>query len=98
MAQIAGVELEDSGLALSIHYHHVELGLQHAVEQIVDDYVAYHPSLTKTMGKMVLNCNLGLIGRAVMYILSELGLDAEDVVPFYLGDNVSDEDAFQRIE
>lgn len=36
-------------------------------------------------------------GRAVMYILSALGLDAENVVPFYLGDDVSDEDAFSAL-
>lgn len=36
-------------------------------------------------------------GRAVMFILSELGLDAENVVPFYLGDDVSDEDAFNAL-
>ncbi|CAH0481875.1 unnamed protein product [Peronospora belbahrii] len=99
-AHIAGAELEDNGLALSIHYRHVDLALQNAVEQIVDDYVAYHPSLIKKMGKMVFELRPRVDwdkGRAVMYILSELGLDAEDVVPFYLGDDVSDEDAFNAL-
>ena len=32
-----------------------------------------------------------------MYILSELGLDLDNVVPFYLGDDISDEDAFSAL-
>ncbi|KAG7386206.1 NADH dehydrogenase Fe-S protein subunit 4 ndufs4 [Phytophthora pseudosyringae] len=112
-AHIGGAELEDNGLAMSVHYRHpthlsvlcvttgqVDPALQNAVEQIVDDYVAYHPSLTKKMGKMVFELRPRVDwdkGRAVMYILSELGLDAEDVVPFYLGDDVSDEDAFNAL-
>ncbi|KAF4321325.1 hypothetical protein BBO99_00005042 [Phytophthora kernoviae] len=99
-AHIAGAELEDNGLAVSVHYRHVDPALQNAVEHIVDDYVAYHPSLTKKMGKMVFELRPRVDwdkGRAVMYILAELGLDAEDVVPFYLGDDVSDEDAFNAL-
>jgi hypothetical protein len=38
---------------LSVLCVQVEPALQNAVEQIVDDYVAYHPSLAKKMGKMV---------------------------------------------
>ncbi|KAI9913187.1 hypothetical protein PsorP6_004938 [Peronosclerospora sorghi] len=99
-AHIAGVAMEDNGLAMSVHYRHVDLALHNAVEQIVDDYVAFHPNLTKKMGKMVFELRPRVDwdkGRAVMYILSELGLDAEDVIPFYLGDDVSDEDAFSAL-
>ncbi|KAG6975709.1 hypothetical protein JG688_00002097 [Phytophthora aleatoria] len=99
-AHITGAELEDNGLAISVHYRHVDPALQNAVEQIVDDYVAYHPGLTKKLGKMVFELRPRVDwdkGRAVMFILSELGLDAEDVVPFYLGDDVSDEDAFNAL-
>ncbi|RLN50104.1 hypothetical protein BBJ28_00008240 [Nothophytophthora sp. Chile5] len=99
-AHILGAELEDNGLAISMHYRHVDPTLQGAVEQIVDAYVAFHPSLVKKLGKMVFELRPRVDwdkGRAVMFILAELGLDAEDVVPFYLGDDVSDEDAFNAL-
>lgn len=74
--------------------------LQHEVERIVDDYVMFQPSLVKKHGKKVFELRPRVDwnkGRAVMFILAELGLDADDVVPFYLGDDVSDEDAFSAL-
>lgn len=97
VAHIPGAELEDNRLAVSVHYRHVPVHLQGLVESIVDKYIALHPSLVKKHGKKVFELRPRVDwnkGRAVMYILEELGLDAENVVPFYLGDDVSDEDAF----
>jgi trehalose 6-phosphate phosphatase len=36
-------------------------------------------------------------GKAVLYLLQALGLDRDDVVPLYLGDDVTDEDAFEAL-
>ncbi|KAF1331148.1 Trehalose-phosphatase, partial [Globisporangium splendens] len=100
LAEIPGAEIEDNRLAVSVHYRHVAPALQSVVERIVDDYVAHHPSLVKKHGKKVFELRPQVDwnkGRAVLFILSQLGLDAENVVPFYLGDDVSDEDAFNAL-
>lgn len=97
IAHIPGAEMEDNRLAVSVHYRHVAPALQAEVERIVDSYIELHPTLVKKHGKKVFELRPRVDwnkGRAVMYILEELGLDAENVVPFYLGDDVSDEDAF----
>ena len=34
-------------------------------------------------------------GKAVLYLLTALGLDGDDVAPLYLGDDITDEDALR---
>lgn len=36
-------------------------------------------------------------GRAVLHLLKTLDLDTDDVVPLYLGDGITDEDAFRAL-
>ncbi|MBS1202942.1 MAG: hypothetical protein H6R22_1451, partial [Chromatiaceae bacterium] len=36
-------------------------------------------------------------GRAVRWLLSRLGLDNPDVLPIYIGDDLTDEDAFSAL-
>jgi trehalose 6-phosphate phosphatase len=36
-------------------------------------------------------------GRAVLALMAELGLDGPEVVPIYVGDDTTDEDAFRAI-
>jgi trehalose 6-phosphate phosphatase len=55
------------------------------------------PGLRKTGGKKVFEIRPDVEwdkGRALLWLLNRLGLDAPDVVPLYLGDDLTDEDAF----
>jgi trehalose 6-phosphate phosphatase len=36
-------------------------------------------------------------GKAVLYLLEALDLNRDDVVPMYLGDDITDEDAFEAL-
>jgi trehalose 6-phosphate phosphatase len=60
-----------------------------------------HPGELKvTPGKMVYEIQPKLDwdkGKAVLYLLKALGLDGDDAAPVYLGDDVTDEDAFRAL-
>src|SRR5215211_7544256 len=56
-----------------------------------------HDELKMTPGKMVYEIQPKLDwdkGKAVLRLLETLGLDRDDVVPLYVGDDITDEDAF----
>ena len=53
-----------------------------------------------TPGKMVFEIQPNLNwdkGKAVLYLLEALELDGEDVLPLYLGDDITDEHAFRAL-
>jgi trehalose 6-phosphate phosphatase len=96
-----GTAVEEKKASVAIHYrqvpseHHEEIG--RFVEAILGD----HPDELKvTPGKMVYELQPKLDwhkGRAVLHLIDVLGLDSEDVAPVYLGDDVTDEDAFRAL-
>jgi trehalose 6-phosphate phosphatase len=69
------------------------------VGRVVEEILAEHPSELKvTPGKMVYEVQPNIDWdnvKAVLYLLVALGLD--DVAPLYLGDDLTDEDAFEAL-
>ncbi len=63
--------------------------------------MAEHPhELKVTPGKMVYEIQPNVDwdkGKAVLHLLDALGLDGDEVMPLYLGDDLTDEDAFAAL-
>src|SRR5918994_2104672 len=68
---------------------------------LVEKILAEHPDgLKVTPGKMVYEVQPNIDwdkGKAVLYLLGALDLDRDDVVPIYLGDDITDEHAFEAL-
>lgn len=97
---IPGVIVEHKKYAASVHYRMADETRVPEVERIVDDVLAQHPALRKGAGKKVFELRPAMEwdkGRAVLWLLEALGLDRPDVVPIYIGDDVTDEDAFRAL-
>jgi len=66
-----------------------------------DAVIAEHPKELKlTPGKMVQEIQPKIDwdkGKAVLYLLEVLDLSGDDVAPLYIGDDITDEDAFQAL-
>jgi len=101
LSGIDGVLIEDKKFSIAVHYRQVADQDISRIEHAVDDVVEGQPQLTKTHGKKVLEVRPQLEwdkGKAVLWLLQALNLDSRDVMPLYIGDDVTDEDAFAVLE
>jgi trehalose-phosphatase len=101
LADISGVLIEPKKSSVAVHFRLVSAEQRPAVKKLVDTLLSEHPEELKvTPGKMVFEIQPRLDwdkGEAVLYLLKALDLDRDDVVPIYLGDDITDEDAFRAI-
>jgi trehalose 6-phosphate phosphatase len=101
LAPIAGAMVEPKRASVAAHYRLVAESQRPEVERVVKRLLAEHEGdLKVTPGKMVYEIQPKLDwdkGRAVLHLLSTLGLDGDDVVPIYVGDDITDEHAFAAL-
>ena len=86
-----GAVVEPKKSSVAVHYRLVEEHERPRIKAIVDDVLAAEPdALRVTPGKMVYEIQPKIDwdkGKAVLYLLEALGLDGEDVLPLYVGDD-----------
>src|SRR5215213_2749668 len=98
---IEGGLVEPKRSSVAAHYRLVSDEERPRVKEVVDTILARYPDELKvTPGKMVYEIQPKLDwdkGKAGLYLLEVLRLDRDDVVPLYLGDDITDEDAFEAL-
>ncbi|KAJ7982547.1 Trehalose 6-phosphate phosphatase [Quillaja saponaria] len=96
---IRGTKVENNKFCVSVHYRNVDEKSWKMVGQCVHDVLKDYPHLRLTHGRKVLEVRPVINwdkGKAVTFLLESLGLsDSEDVLPIYVGDDRTDEDAFK---
>jgi trehalose 6-phosphate phosphatase len=96
---LAGVSVEPKRASVAVHYRLADDSAREKVAVVVRDLLASRrDELKLTPGKMVYELQPKLDwnkGRAVDYLIDTLGLAGPRLVPLYLGDDVTDEDAFR---
>ena len=101
VAPVKGALVEPKKTSVAVHYRLVDERERPRIQAIVKSEVGAHSGALRLMeGKMVYEIQPRLEwdkGRAVLYLLEALGLDGDDVVPLYVGDDVTDEDAFRAL-
>ena len=96
-----GHALERKHFSLAVHYRQVEDARVGEVASAVEEVLAGNTRLVKGLGKKVFELRPRLDwdkGKAVLWVLRTLGLDRNEVMPFYLGDDTTDEDAFAVLQ
>lgn len=101
LRDVDGVLIETKKTSIAVHYRLVAEDsvavVRHAVGQVMEN----HPELRLTPGKKVLEIQPGLDwdkGKAVLWLLDALDLNRPGILPVYMGDDVTDEDAFRALK
>ncbi len=98
---IEGAIVERKRYGVSLHYRLVKPSEVPALERAFDRAACDHPGLRKTYGKMVLELRPDLEwgkGDAVLSIMGRLNAGGSNIVPLFIGDDLTDEDAFRALE
>jgi trehalose-phosphatase len=97
---IEGAFVERKRFAIAVHYRLAADQDVGAIEAIVEDARRGHASLRKMDGKKVFELQPDVEwdkGRAVLWLREALGVDRSDYLTIYIGDDVTDEDAFRAL-
>ncbi|KAF9616724.1 hypothetical protein IFM89_032000 [Coptis chinensis] len=96
---IEGAKVENNKFCVSVHYRNVDEKNWTTIAKSVHEILKGHPRLRLTHGRKVLEVRPVIDwdkGKAVEFLLDSLGLsECEDVLPIYVGDDRTDEDAFK---
>jgi len=98
--EMPGVRVEGKKYAITVHYRGAEAATIVEVEQQVDRLVARFPELKKSSGKKIFELRPAVDwdkGRAMQALLGQYHIDCSRVIPLYIGDDTTDEDAFRSI-
>jgi trehalose-phosphatase len=100
LSGIDGAHIERKKFSVAVHYRMVKKDGLAAVERAVDQVLLDNSSLRKSHGKKIFELQPDIDwhkGKALLWLLDVLNLDRSDTLPIYIGDDVTDEDAFNSI-
>ena len=96
--KIPGVQIERKKFCIAVHYRRTAARKVPEVEEIVDRVQRGSKGLRKTSGKKIFELQPDIDwhkGKALLWFFEQLGLDRPEYLPLYIGDDVTDEDAFK---
>jgi len=101
LQSIQGAEVERKKYGMAVHYRKVAPDQVPDVKQLVEKQLSQYPSLKGGKGKMVLELKPNIDwhkGRAVHFIADRIAQSDTPLAILYIGDDITDEDAFQVID
>ncbi|MBR9976626.1 MAG: trehalose-phosphatase [Bacteroidetes bacterium] len=101
LKDVDGSQVERKKYAIAVHYRNVEDKDIEEVEKAVQEALQRHTNLKEGRGKKVIELKPDLDwhkGHALTWLMEALELDASTYIPVFIGDDITDEDAFETIQ
>ncbi|XP_038885689.1 probable trehalose-phosphate phosphatase D [Benincasa hispida] len=99
---ITGAKVENNKFCISVHFRCVDEKRWGALSEQVKSVVNQYPKLVLSLGRKVLEIRPAIKwdkGKALEFLLESLGFaNSSDVLPVYIGDDRTDEDAFKVLQ
>lgn len=100
LAAVPGHAVERKRFSIAVHYRRAGASDAERIAQVVERIASRHPGLRRGRGKKVLRLQPDIEwdkGHAVLWLLQRLDLDRPGILPIYIGDDLTDEDALQAL-
>ncbi len=101
LASVEGALVERKRFSIALHYRNVPDKDIHLVETAANEVIEDNPKLRKTYGKKIYELQPDIDwnkGKAIEWLMDQLEITKKDAAIFYLGDDITDEDAFEAIK
>ncbi len=100
LAEIPGCLVERKRFSIATHYRQVANDKINTVKQAVDLTHAKYPELRLSTGKKIFELQPDIDwdkGKALRWLIQAMDLNPDRFTPIYIGDDVTDEDAFREL-
>ena len=98
---IEGARVERKKFSIALHYRACDRKDVPALEKRFDDVLEKHPDLEKSAGKKIFELRPKTDwdkGQALLFLMDRLHIDRSKIIPVYIGDDTTDEDAFRVLK
>jgi len=97
---IPKARIERKRFTIAVHYRQVSDSYLNVLEELIDQLLSEQAELRKSPGKKVFEIRPDVDwdkGKALLYLIDALATDSRRLVPLFIGDDITDEDAFRAI-
>ena len=101
LAKVEGALVERKKFSIALHYRNVSKSEEYLVEIAADEAVRRYPKVRKGYGKKVYELLPDLEwnkGKALEWLMKAIHIEKRGSQIFYIGDDITDEDAFSAIK
>ncbi len=99
--EVSGVEIERKRYAIAIHYRNASENASGLITPKVNEILKKNPDFKKGTGKKIIEIKPDVDwhkGKALLWILDAMNKKEDpDTLPIYIGDDLTDEDAFKTL-
>ena len=101
LKEVEGCIVESKKYAIAVHFRNVAEGEEEKVREAVSEELTNHINLQKGTGKKILELKPAIDwhkGRASLWLFEALNLHLDSAIPIFVGDDITDEDAFLSLQ